>query len=1147
LAYSAALKALLLAAGDLVYRTKVEIENEDGDWVDFGSRDPIVGTTSVQGDRSGNRITGSTSSVSFTNDDQYFDYMDDPGATATTTAFGTLATKFSKGFKDARIRVSLVFLLPGGTWEAAPLGVFRLKTRSSDPATQRVTFTLGTDIDFLKTVGVQALSDGYMQYNNRPVSFLVRQILKRIYPGGVTDSEFLIPDRIVLATEDGEPAFSKYGKPPELDTAGRWRDDILAAPTCIYYHEASGYFYAGVGDEVWRMSPTAERWSLCGSFGDDDVLVKGIYEMTSTRLLVVGWEYNQDDREQVCKTAQLLTSSGSMTTNDPSYWMNIYGGEFVLRDTWHSGGGGVAEPIVGRVANWSHMVGIDHMAGINMPCPFPQWPHLGAGSSGMSKAMAMVAGSRTQPASGDWIDLVLLADPPHGIDVPEPCYIAAGIVEVPAGTTRPCLKVYWGMRPSIAYTASFADTDLTDTPWVFVVGTDGDPLGIRCPGGCWIVGIDAYTGTDHVLSAEVTGNRVPFYDLRYFSLPLAPVTPKDYLSWIEIDWVEEFIDVDGGGTPANCDSPIGRIVYSRIYDDGSGGPEIDLVSGTEEAWQAGDDEFAADDSSYIPTHAIPFKIGNIHHWLVQVLKTESVGGACFELFFCDNPITGGTTNSLGTSKYGWGGFTLDAAGSKIYFIERDSGRVCVLDISTHATAYDVLGDGEEPVAQANYEMPSAQDSMVVRTELSKTCLYSISHPAAPGLAFQSRTWPAGKYYLWKYHPELTDRIELFDEGKMTAWEALGLLAEAIDYTVGMDPEAVGFFSPKPTSAGSDICTLDLDGSSALILAAVKLDGLDEIVNRSEFIPYEVAIGLPEASLDLVGYLEGTAQKYFNGQTEIRSESILETVISLSCVKEGDPGTAAFKYMIHENIIQTALREDTVIATAPRQLRVESNADLEEDMLVQVGDVDESGGVAYFIDSIQVDGDIILNQDLPANFAQGTEILFRKVNDAKWSTEYAAPLTYTSSASFAEIGEAGLFLKFTADSTPNRFAVGDRIIVKNPGQKLERSKTQKFTVEDTASREEHGLAEYNFNNQFMSFAIGKQRSIGEVTVGKQPRHGWKIKTALLVQAKVNGLVKVRSKKLLPVATNNEERCVIRSVVHDPRNGETTMELRALASY
>lgn len=1153
MAYSAALKAHLLAARDLVLRAKVELKNDDGSWIDFTDRDPVIGTVSVQGDRDGHRITSTTASISFTNDDGYFDYMDDPASATTIALFGTLASKFSRGFKDIPIRVSAVILLPSGSWEAAPLGVFRLKTRGSDPATQRVTFALATDIDDLKKIGIQALSDGYKQYNNRPVSFLIRAILGRKYPGGITASEFTIPNKVTVSSADGEPAFSHYGKPPELDTAGRWRDDILAAPTCMYYHAASGYFYVGVGDEVWRMSPTTELWESCGSFGDDNVLVKGIYEMTSTRLLVVGWEYKQDTRHQILKTAQITTGSGTMTTNDPGYWHNIYSGEMVLRDTYHSGASGSIDPLVGYVANYSSWVGLDALAGINMPCPFPQWPHLGIGDYPDNKAIAITDGPRVQPASGDWTTFAAAASPPHGLSNPEPCYLSAVVVRAPTTTERPLFRAFWGMRPSLVYVPSFLNAALTDTPWVMFVGTDGDPLGIRCAGEIWIAGIKAYSGADYIIGpgvgGTVTGARAPFYDLRYYGESAAS---KDWLTWIEIDWVEEWINVATGGTPANCDNPIARIVRSEIYDDGSGGPEIDPLSEVER-WKAGDNELAADDSAYIPTHALCFEISGTAHWLVQILDTAAVGGDCFELFYCDDPITynaiegGGTNVSLGSSKYGWGGFSLDATGQKIYFIERDTGRACFVDISSGPTEIEVLHDGQEPVAQAHYEIPSAQDSIVIRVESSKTCLYSLSYPALPGIVYEARTWPAGKYYLWKDHPQLTDRIELFDEGELSAWDALGLLAEAVDYMVGMDPEGVGFFSPKPTSADSDAFTLDLDSSDGLVLSAVKYDGLDEIVNRSEFIPYEVTIGLPEASLDLIGYLDGTAQKYYNGETEIRSESILETVISLVCIKEGDPGTAAFKYLIHESLVQTTLREDTTISTYPRRIRVESNTDLEAGMLVQIGDVDEAGGVPYSIDSIEADGDVILNQDLAADHSKGEAVIFRKANNAIWSTDYAAPATYTAATSLSEIGETGLFLKFTAAASPQRFAVGDRIIVKNPGQSLERSKVQKFTVENTASREEHGLSEYNFNNKFMSFTIGKERSGGEVSAGAQPRHGWKIVTTLLIQAKVNTLVKVRSSKLLPLAASNEERCRVTSVIHDSRNARTTLELRGLSSY
>ena len=1134
MALSTALKNLMLAGRKISYRLKIELKNDDDAWIDFSDRDPVLRQVRLSTEKNTGKIVSSIGYVSFKNVDGYFDYMDDPGHSDTTTLFSTLATKFSKGFRGVLLRGSLVFSLEDGSFETAPLGIYKI-TDVLTGLTKRADLKLAQDVDFLKIIGTQSMSDGYRQFNNRPVSFLVREILSKIYAGGVTASDFTIPDKIYLTTSDGEPALSHYGKPPELDTDGRWRNDVTDKPGAIYYHAASGYFYVGIGRECWRMDPDEETWDLCGIFGGS-VQIKGFYEMSSTWLLVIGWEYSQTTREQVLKTAQLSTAGGSMVTNDPSNDTDIYSGEAVLRDTYHDGGSGLVDLYVGRISNHPTCHDIDRMAGLNMPCPFPQWPH-----SGALTYIAAVDGLRAEPASGDWSGNQL------GATAPSPCYLAAGNAGTASATVRALFRVGWGMRPSICSTATFALGTLADTPYVFVVETDGNPLGIRCTGQVRITGYYAYAGTNRQISTGwISGARAPMYDLRYFINSAG----SDALSFINIDWVEEYIDADpGSDDPANCDNPIAYIRAVTITDDGSGNPEVNLGS-TTTFWSSADDVFATDDSGFIPTHAFPVKPSGTNYWLVQTLDIDAVGDKCFELFIADGSINNAT--SLGTAMYGWDNFTYDDTNEVFYFTNRDTGQLCKLDISGTplSAAIEILCDGGEVAGKDFFGLPQAtENQLVLRTESSKVCLYGIGWPYLASQFFEDAVWPPGNFWLWKYHFDLTDRIELFDEGELTAWQALGQLAEVVDYQVGVDPEGVGFFSPLPTSADASEFTLDLDGAAGLHFTVKKTKGYPEIINRSQFIPYEVSIGLPKASLDLRGYTEDGDEDpvYFNGETEVKSESILETNISLACVIEGDPGTAEFKYLIHETLIEATLREATTISSFPRRIRLDNNADIEVGQLVQIGDVDEESGTPYEITTIESDGDVVLNQDLTADFEIGTSVLLKSNEKGVWSTDYDTPATYTTAETFVEIGTTGIFLRFTPDDDPKRFVVGDRVLVENPGQELRRSRTHKFTVEDTESRDKWGVSELNFNNQYLSFTLGKERSKNLVTDRKDPHYYFTIKGPLLLQAKPLTVFTIKSRKLLPLATDNEEKVYVQRVTNTIATAETVIIARAISSY
>ena len=1127
MALSTTIKNKMLSVTHLKYRLLVEIKNEDGNWIDFTDRDPRPSSARLSTEKKRNQIVSSVASISFTNDDNYFDYMDNPDNATTVSLFGILASKFSNGFRGKEVRISLRVSLPDGTYEDARLGIFRIRRKKQDLKSQRTTFDLWQDVDFLKKIGSESISDGLKHHQNKPVTYLVKELLKRFYTDGVTASEFEIPDRIYLETADGEPAFSHYGKPPEKDTSGRWRSDVEHKPTAMYYHSDDGYFYFGIGDEVWQFDPVDEEWKLCGIFGDDDLQVRGIYRMTSTRLLVVGWKYNHTSRYVTLKTGSVLTTTPIFTPNDPGYDSAVFSGEFVLRDTLITSY--ITTPAVGRIKNDPLEAG-DEKYGCNMPVPFPHYFFSGCNGS-FKKTMGFVAsdagdGLGKEIPSANWT-LFETSDDPHGIISEEAGYIAYHNEALGSSSIRPELLVCWGMKPNLTW----ADDPVDFTgPYLFTVETDGNPLGIRCAGDVQIIAYSAYGGTHFTVSENAQGGDLaPIYGLQYYNQGSI-----DYLYWIDVNWVETY-----GVSPP--DPPIFRIKIGTLTDN-SGNPQL-LDSNRYTLWTSGDNIFAIDDSEYAAIMVYPYPLGSsIEGFLIQMMDMSDMGGECFKLF--RTPVNMATATELATSRMGWGSFSPDYPNDKIYFIDRDSGRVGYIDISSAPGPSDVhwLDDGAEPVPQSFFEMPQAE-GFVIRTESSKVCLYGCMYPYLPGWVNESLIWISGKYYFWKYHFQLTDRVEFFEEDRQTAWEALGLLGEAVRYQVGLDPDGTGFFRPIPDGSGSVEFTIDLDSPIGRHIKVKKLGGEDEIVNRSQFIPYDVIPGVPEATLDLIGYASGGEQVYFDGVTNIKSETLIEKNVTLHCIKGGEIETAAFKYLIHDYQIQTFLREDVSLGS-PTQIRVDNNTDLEVGMLVQVGDWD----VGAKISTIQSDGDIILDTSLTTVYKQGTPVIFRSAEHGKWSTEYDTPAEYTTASSFSEIASTGLFLKFEENpGTTNNFAIGDRIRIFNPGMKLSKSRTKKFMAEDSDSVEKYGASEYNIDNPYISLALGRELTQGIIDNDAERHHGWEIDCPLFLQARPLVLVTMKSRKHLPTATNNEEKCYIKQVTHDRKKARSKLILRAVSNY
>jgi hypothetical protein len=1133
---STVLKNKMLEVSHLHYRLIVEIKDEDGAWRDLSDRDPRLGSIRMSTEKRRNQIVSSVASVSFTNDDQYFDWIDDPSNATTISKFGTFATKFTKGFFGKQVRISDRFQLPDATYEDVRYGTYRVKTCSFEKLSNRVTMHLQQDVDFLKRKGAVTISDGKRHHENKPVSYLVREILKRFYAAGVTSSDFEIPDRIYLTTADGEPAFSYWGKPPEKDSTGRWRNDVMHKPTALMWCSEVSKFYVGIGDEVWSFNPTTEIWTLCGTFADDAFQVRGIYQMATGYLLVVGWKYDHALRYATIKTARILTSSDSMTTNDPGNDTYSFPGEFVIRDTYDSGAYGLAELRVGYSAYSAVPFqppppSDNKMSGVNLPVPFPQFVHSACNLSAQC-LIGFTTGLRSQVAAGNW---ELLGFGPQGKMTENPAYAAYAHHGTGTSTHRPAFAVAWGHKPNLAWAA---DTVIAG-PCLFCLETDGNPLGIRCTGVSRIVAYTTYSGTHHVVShSDQIEAAAQMYDLRFRS-----TGALDYLYWCDVDWVEEYIDVYGGGNPATCDAPIWHIKKGLLTDDGAGKPEI-LNANISTLWTAGNDIFAADDSEYAPISVMIFPgTGTIEGRLVQMMNMADMGGTPFKLFVVNGAFSSATL--IGSSRYGWGCFSMDDTNEKIYFIDRDTGRVLYVDYSSAPTVFQVLGDGVEPVPQSFFEFPQAE-GLVIRTESSKVCLYGINYPYLPGWVNEGLVWSNGKYYLWKWHPEITDRIELFIEDDQNAWDALGLLAQAVDYQIGMDPEGTGFLRRMPTSSDPSEFTIDLDSPIGRYISIEKFDGLDEIVNQSVFIPYEAAPGEPAVTGDLIGYIKEGAQVHFNGSMEVKSEITNEVNVTLHCIKGGPIGTAQFKYILHDFQIQTVTRE-VVNLSLPRQLRLDNNQDLAVGMFVQVGDWDVGAKIA----TIEADGDVILDTDMTTAWTVGTAIIARSAEHGKWSTEYGTPNIFTTLITFGEIGGTGLFLKFgptdeVGEETYN-FAVGDRLRVYNPGMTLEKSRTKKYTIEDSDSIAAYGAIEENPDNPYISPTLGKALANRTVSDGKGPHHGWKAVTPLFPQCKPHTIITLKSLKHLPVATANEEKCYIRQVEHDRYQAKSTLILKAIAPY
>jgi len=253
--------------------------------------------------------------------------------------------------------------------------------------------------------------------------------------------------------------------------------------------------------------------------------------------------------------------------------------------------------------------------------------------------------------------------------------------------------------------------------------------------------------------------------------------------------------------------------------------------------------------------------------------------------------------------------------------------------------------------------------------------------------------------------------------------------------------------------------------------------------------------------------------------------------------------------VHDFQIITSLRED-VNPSDMDQIRLANNKDVAVDLFCQVGAYEGASGIMH-VDVVEADGDIDLSENLDRVYEAGTPVIFRSATQGKWSTEYDTPDTYATSTSFSEVGSTGLYLKFTAGPEAYIFAVGDRITIHNPGLELRKSRTKKFMAEDSESIGAFGLREYNIDNPYMRPTLGNPSTQGIVDNESGPHRLFVIECPLFLQARPLMLVTLKSRKLLPLASSNEEKCYIKQVTHKGlRKGgspRTTIIMRGVSAY
>lgn len=244
----------------------------------------------------------------------------------------------------------------------------------------------------------------------------------------------------------------------------------------------------------------------------------------------------------------------------------------------------------------------------------------------------------------------------------------------------------------------------------------------------------------------------------------------------------------------------------------------------------------------------------------------------------------------------------------LYMAQLGVGRLC--RSSTTSTSFEVLDDSDPFVEGDGFI--SVNKLTIDVSDSTNHVVYGVS---APYIFIESQELtPEGKYYLWKYSNKRSDRIELADFSDLSAWEALTLLAQIVDYVMGFDVNGDFYFIKRTNYATSDTIELGMIAGLNERLVAVDVNsGESEIYNFCQMTPNVAKLADPSSELVLI---QRPTDYYGTGKnslpfasSSVDQRDLLTKRVKAICTKKGtiSDGKVRFKYLIYDSVIETNFR------------------------------------------------------------------------------------------------------------------------------------------------------------------------------------------------------------------------------------------------
>ena len=1033
-----------LAAQSVQLRGQVEMQKDDGTWLDLSDRvnqDRLVtwaGLRAAQEEGLGVQIV-QAGSVTVDNADGYFSGAPPTGIASWDRQPVRLSLRTAAGTQSLGI-----FLLDdieaASDSPDAVLHVVEKSVRLTDKPADRV-------------------RQGQGWHVNKPLSYLVREILKQEFTdaevtafqaaGGILGRYQIPLATTTLSADATNRAISHLGRPPEWDGTV-WREDALDVygnPLLFVTDPLAGAMtntlVAGLGNELWYWRPTDDTWvkigTLAGAGLSSEFRIMHLAWSTHAGVrAVVGVAWKPDvpgsttaaprDRSGA-KNSDVRFFSATAATGislygafvPPSAYA-IYTGHFAVRaGGWSTQRNGVGATPRALVENTESF-------GINCPRPFGTW--------------TQVELAQEDTAVNHWTGYN------RNLNEETPSQQYAGGQATKHATVRDG-HVSWTIEPITA--------DLRPMDFSWNCGQHQGAFALQHAGKYlvfftinWNAGAATYEYRLWRMDCSVAGG-----DYRYFDT-------------VTNTWVTS------GGTPYRLrpTASVGGIADSQPYaidwrpdDKGFG---VCSAIWKEGAWSANDPPadsligivtehtWAASDMVGAQTVSLLFDASgtaNPNNWTGHVLARglplsirygahQQRLGLTFLLYDTLQFVVGqlytaplATGSRWSAQRISTGqpmGMVLDTTRTRFYWLESGSNYLVSCSATDNTVAALVEGFGDPPIEQDTSLVAGlAYDpTATTRAGVVVGAVYGISGAGLGTQAdpqTQSAPLPA-KSVLWQFAPQLADRIELADFGGLSCWDALAGMLAVGDFIMGFDGAGNFYFKPRPASTVLQATVKASGFVDGAVLEAARLrvrPGFRERVNYVSLAPARAVLQPPEAPSGVfverasaLGRTTPTGADAFAAQVAQANTRTLN--VFLRCAQGSTPGAPddgavnrsqddkelvdyspsatqkthklRFAFLLYDRVVETQL---LLAVSSGTTLRVPLSATADVTVGTTYGDAIEivhptTGAAAIFTATAKADSaaggysDMTVTPAVAASYALGQKVTIRTYRTNRWS-------------------------------------------------------------------------------------------------------------------------------------------------------------------